>query len=275
MSSNQKLMKLGALIFLMAMTQALAACGTKSDDSSSLLGTAVMGNINGATCSAYQLNADGSRGSLIGSSPTDANGQYSIPASGAGAVSVVCTGGSYVDEASGTTVSLRSTDEIVAMIPDISQQNFANVNALSTIAAGVVAKNASQGLATAIANANLDIAAQFGLTGVDIVGARPVDFTQPISGVSAGSSEAKLGLAMAAFTQVAKDNALTPTQVLDLVKNMAEDYKDGVMDGSNSGAALPVSLSLTPASAISGFATARTNFLNSPRNASGFPASSF
>lgn len=277
MLMKNKSIKVGALLLAIGLASAQTACNKNSGEViAALTGKAVLGNVSGSTCSAYEINADGSRGVLIGSAQTNAEGLYSIPSSGAGPAVVICVGGSYVDEATGTTVTLRSTDEIQAMIPDRSQQGFVSVNALSTIASGVVAKNAPQGLATAIANANLGMAAIFGFSGIDIVGVNSADFTRPMPpGVSSTSPEAKMGLAMAAFTQVAKDNALTPVQVLDLIKNMREDYKDGTMDGSNAGVALPVALTLSPANAIAGFGTARTNFLNSPRNASGFGAGSF
>lgn len=273
---KNKTVNLGSAILLAGLAGSLIGC-SKADQAKLLNGTATLGPINMADCRAYPVNSDGSRGSVeIGSATTNAKGEYSIVVgANSGAAVIVCKGGSYRDEASGADVSLSSTDEIVAMVSDISQQSFASVNALSTLAYASAADKASKGIAlsTAISDAKTDIAVQFKLpAGFDIVGVKPANYSEALPfGLSL--AEKQLGLAMATFSQVAKDKGLTPQQLMDLVRNMSEDYKDGVIDGKAGTVAISVPAGFpatyTSSAMITDFATAGTNFLNSSLNFSG------
>lgn len=276
---KNKKVNLGSAILLAGLAGSLFGC-SKADVAQVgklLSGTATLGPINMADCRAYPVSSDGSRGSVeIGSATTNAKGEYSISiGASSGAAAIVCKGGSYRDEASGADVTLLSTDEVVAMVSDISQQSFASVNALSTMAYARASDRASKGiaLATAISEAKADIAVQFKLpVGFDIVGVKPANYSELIPfGLSL--AEKQLGLAMAAFSQVAKDKALTPQQLMALVRNMSEDYKDGLMDNKISGVAMTVPTGFPatylPSDMISSFAAAGTNFLNSSLNYSG------
>lgn len=276
---KNKTVNLGSAILLAGLAGSLFGC-SKADENQLakvLNGTATLGPINLADCRAYAVNASGDRSSVeIGSATTNAEGEYSISiGASSGAAAIVCKGGSYRDEASGADVNLLATDEVVAMVSDISQQSFASVNALSTIAYASAADKASKGkaLATAISESKADIALQFKLpVGFDIVGVKPANYSKALpAGLSL--AEKQLGLAMATFSQVAKDKGLTPQQLMALVRNMSEDYKDGLMNGQVSGVAMAVPAGFpgayTSSAMITDFAAAGTAFLNSSLNYSG------
>lgn len=279
MNSKNKIAVVGSTLLLATLAPALLGC-SKADQQNVakvISGVATLGPMNLSSCKMFPVNANGSRGSVeIGSATTNVKGEYSITVgSNTGPVAVVCAGGTYRDEATGADVSLLATDEVVALVSDISQQTFASANALSTLAYARATDRASKGtvLATAISEADADIALQFKLpVGVNIVSVKPANYSEALP-AGLNIAEKQLGLAMAAFSQVAKDNGLTAVQVMQLVRNLSDDYKDGLFDNKIAGAAMTVPTGFPPAylplDMISGFAASGTNFLNSSLNFSG------
>lgn len=80
-------------------------------------GAVVKGPVVAAQVCAYAVTA-GARGAALGAcTTTDANGNYSfsVPA-GSGPLWVQATGGSYVDEASGTTVTLPAGSPLISLV---------------------------------------------------------------------------------------------------------------------------------------------------------------
>jgi hypothetical protein len=233
-----------------------------------LSGQAMKGPVADANVLVYALNEDGSRGTLLAQTTTDAKGLYSVPMSAEGPVAVVVRGGSYKDEATGTTVALDQ-NELETLVADASLAREVAVTALTTIAAKKAAADAASGLETAIASANADVAALFGVDGVDISAVIPVDLTDE-SAAEANAEAQAYGLALAALTQVAENDGLAPEEVLALVANVAQDFTDGALDGLNArGEALDLAISLSPDEALTALNTAKTDFLASPENASG------
>lgn len=256
--------KLLALIAVIAALLIAAGCGTQS----SLTGTAAKGAIRGATVTVYELNSDGGRGDTLTTTVTGTDGGYSVVLGAyAGSVEVVITGGTYTDEATGTEVTLGAGDELRTFVASVGPGQQVAVTALTTIAAALADENADQGLSIAIENANSEVADEFGLgTDFDITAVQPDDLTQP----AVADSGALYGAVLAGISEVAASNGLTPSEVLALLKDMAEDYTDGTFDGTNAaGDALTLATSLAPAAADSGLETAIQNFLGSAENESG------
>lgn len=244
--------------------------GTSSTESS---GTVTMGAVSGAVISVYELNDDGTRGVLIESTVSGSDGTYALKVEHAAPVEVVSVGGSYTDEATGETVDLGTSEIRTWAASRISGEHI-GVNALTTIAASRASENAAQGLATAIAAANGEVADLFGLSGVDIVATKPDDLTDARKPVDETTDTAKLGLAMSTVSQMAKDNGLAADKLGDLVKALAEDYADGTFDGKSGEKDLSVALSVTPDAAMNGLSTAMANFVKGPQNKAGFSADS-
>jgi hypothetical protein len=92
-----------------------------SSNSGVVSGTAVKGPVSGATIIAYAINANGTRGSQIGSAQTDGQGNFSIPMGNhSGPVMLQMTGGSYLDEATGLRVNMDPNDTLTCMIPQMA-----------------------------------------------------------------------------------------------------------------------------------------------------------
>jgi len=239
----------------------LAGCGGETGTSFTISGTAIKGPLYNATVVVCQLNSDGSRGEVLATASTASDGSFTASGNISGSVAVVVTGGSYIDEATGQTVQNDEAEELVTFLAEGADEENIGVTALTTIAAARASENAAIGLAIAIAAANQEVADLFGLSGVDIVKTRVDDLTDLNEDVDADSAETQYGLIIAAISQVAKDNGLTPDQVMDLIANMADDFSDGEFDGLSGGEALELAMTITPEDAINGLEIAMDNFL--------------
>ncbi|MDH5541618.1 MAG: hypothetical protein OEY64_01505 [Nitrospinota bacterium] len=236
---------------------------TATTEEKTVSGYAILGPVFSATVDIYGLNDDGTRGDLIATTTTGSDGEFSYTGKIKGAIAIVVTGGSYTDEATGETVTLRDGDELVTLLAEGSDVQNVGVTALTTIASARASKNASHGLSTAIDAANKEVAVFFGLDGVDIVKVRPDDLTDDTED-DKDTHNATYGLVNAAFTQLAKDKGLTPQEVLDLLKMVSADYSDGGFDGKDHGKDLKdmfVNLNITPDQALADIGTAADNFL--------------
>ncbi len=240
--------------------------GGRAQTEDEISGSVTLAPVNGATVRVYALNADASRGLLLASATTDANGDYSIPRPKvAGPFEVVVRGGEYQDEASGEAVTRDEESELRAMFED-TDGSYLGVSALTEIAAERAHANAAQGLATAIAAANREVAALFGLGDVDPRSVKPVDLTNPSSSARSGTVATKLGEVNAMVSQMLVDNGLSPSSMKDFIEALALDFADGELDGLGREGALNFAISITPAQAMNGLEQARTNFLNGEQN---------
>ncbi|MFP4364904.1 MAG: hypothetical protein ACLFR1_13660 [Spirochaetia bacterium] len=254
---------------MMMITAVIAVLACQPAAGTMVSGTAAKGPVNGATVEIYALSEDGTRGELLATVTAGTEGDFAADIGDyAGALAVVVTGGSYVDEASGETVTLGDSDELETLLASTEEPGSVAVTALTTIAAAQASANAADGLDTVIANANSDVADTFGLSEVDISSVIPSDMSEDATADS--SSQQQYGAVQAGLTQVAEDNSLAPADVLDLVDAMAQDFEDGSFDGTDAaGNALDTALSITPEQAMNGLNTAIENFMNSSENKSG------
>lgn len=90
-----------------------------------ITGSVVKGPTNGATVTAYVLNADGSNGNAIGSAITDASGAFSmgLTQAPAGMIRLVATGGTFTSEGDSSTQKL-DTLELVSPYVTTTLTNF-------------------------------------------------------------------------------------------------------------------------------------------------------
>jgi sugar lactone lactonase YvrE len=233
----------------------------------SLSGTASAGPINAATVSVYALTSTGSRGSFLGSTTTNAKGSYALflPASNIQPLIVAVTGGSYVEEASGTTVNL-GTNEITAVLPNPSSSRTVSVTPLTHMAAQRAISMAGTGvnINSAITSANAAIAAAAGISSsLDITSINPALPTVSLAsqGLSASSVQAKYGLALAAISQWGVTNGSVNS--IAVMNAFAQDFTDGVLDGAANGTTVNVTGggSLTNTSWSTGLRTAETTYV--------------
>ncbi|WP_141733251.1 hypothetical protein [Oligoflexus tunisiensis] len=231
-------------------------------------GSAGVGNLSNAQVTLYRLNEDGSQGTLVGATQTDAKGNFSITVKYFGPVAFVVTGGQYQDPASGETVQPGSTAILRAAVGGIRADDAVNIHALTTLAASKALQSPGTDLITAIRKAQTDVAELFAISDVDIIAVRPGDLTQPGS-LDATASETRLGLILTAFSQMLKDEGQKPTQLPLLINALAEDYKDGKLDNLVQGAPIPGTSPVNPKTVLEKLDPAKRNFLDSPQNKSG------
>ena len=267
-TNNKKLLLVAAM--LLAVFSINCANEETSDDTSgySISGIVSKGPVDNSIVKVYKLNTDASRGELLGSTTTAADGSYSLAIQYNGAVEIAASGGSYSDEATGLQVTLQAGYEMKTYMASVSKQTKAAVTALTTIAAAHAYANAGTNLSTAISDASTQVANQFGLSGADITKEQPTDLTVD-SGLALGYTyrhAEKYGAVLAAFSQYAEDTAVSETEVPLLIENMAEDFSDdGVMNNS---ASLHI-ITLQSQECATNMNTYMNSFMTSTENQSG------
>jgi alpha-tubulin suppressor-like RCC1 family protein len=268
---------------LVALATMLAACSGGGGYSAppppppvmnAVKGAVVDAFVAGATVSAYQVNADGTQGTLIATTTTDSSGNYSLnlgPYSGP--VYLTSTGGTYTDTATGQTVDLTGTGLVLsAIIPGASGTVTAEITPLTTMAAQLVptlvAGPPASSASAAATTANGLISNYFGIS--NILNTVLLDLSQAgcATGATQGSIDASLLLA--AIGDLANEYNVTAPA---LTQALIEDISDGKWDGAINGKPItltsttgPVALSLIEGNALSGLETALLAFASSQSN---------
>ena len=152
----------------------LTACGGGGTATNSLSGVASKGPLNGANVCAYAITASGVQGAQIGNcATTDSVGNYSINlGTYTGPVLAQATGGTYVNEATGTVISLSLPLHSVLL------NSIAGANSLAITALNEVAYQNASAVAGGLTSVNVAAAISsvqnnFGVA--DIVTTMPVD----------------------------------------------------------------------------------------------------
>lgn len=236
--------KLLLLVFT-ALGLALAGCGggggggtaTPATTKVTVSGSVVKGPVTGATVTFFALNTDGSKGAQLGTATTDTNGNYTIALSPAPTTPFLAetARGSYVDEVTGVTITLAATDKLQAALP--VGTTLATVTPLTHIAAARAQALAASGtpLATAINTSNTGVAAQYGIA--DIIATLPPAANNANSVASTTREERIYALVLAGIAQQASGAGV---RAIDLAKALADDARDGILDGKNGAVAINV-----------------------------------
>ena len=123
--------------------------------------------MNGAAIAAVSVNSNGSDGSSLGSTTADGNGNFSMsitPPSSA-PVRFRASGGSYVSEQDGATIS--SPSPLSVLLPSL-QSNLSglSINPLTTFVDSLAQGNISRGqaLPTALSNSTMSIEQDYGIS---------------------------------------------------------------------------------------------------------------
>ena len=238
-------------------------------------GTAVKGPVAGATVSAHAI-AGGMRGAQLGTAITDASGHYAVSVgSYAGPVTLQMTGGSYLDEASGTTMPMLSGDLLAACVDAmVSGANMSDVQVtpLTSMAQARAAAMTGGMTPANIAAANTAVGSYF-MVG-DIIRTMPINPTVAGAGSGATQDQKNYGMALAAMSQEAMGLGMTSSS--GMVTAMMDDASDGVMDGKMGSTSVPMmgrggmmGGTMRPATGTSGMASAMAAFIGSPMNRAG------
>ncbi|HKB52832.1 MAG TPA: hypothetical protein VKD22_02465 [Ramlibacter sp.] len=269
------LRRLVALVALLV----LASCGGGTADTtqSSISGNVIKGPVSGATVKALAVSG-GLAGAQVASTVTDADGAFVLAMGDyTGPVMLQTSGGSYVDEATGTTMSVATGDTMTAMLPTMARgATIAGVQVTPlTGMAQTMAARLSGGLTDAnIAAANQAVGHYFMVD--DIVRTRPMNPLVAGSASAASQSMVNYGMALAAMSQYARNAAIPVSSTF--VTALMNDAADGVLDGQDGSATLTIMRGMTGgglpvgSAGSTGLASAMTDFANSRMNVSGVPA---
>lgn len=232
----------------------------------SLAGNAVKGYLSGATVNFYVLSANGSKGSTLGTATTDAKGKFAVSLSPAPASAFLAetSGGSYIDEVTGATVTLGVSDQLCAVLPAGTTQatitpltNMACVRARALAATGVP-------LDQAVASSNIGVAQQFNVA--DIIGTLPVAADNSADVATAVRDERIYAIVLAGIAQEAFTLGV---RAVDLAAALAEDLSDGSLNGTKSGAPIIIpnsALTLSASAGTGALQTAINTFVASTNN---------
>ncbi|MFA6311851.1 MAG: hypothetical protein WCV99_11750 [Sterolibacterium sp.] len=210
-----------------------------AETSLELSGSVVKGAVREATVTFFALNPDGTVGAQLGTTVTDASGNYFVTVIPAPTTPFLArsTGGTYVDEATGATTVLLATDALRAVLP--AGTTTATLTPLTEIATARALTLAAGGtpLATAVAASNTAVAQQYNLN--NIVTTLPVAPNDAARVAIAPLAERQYGLVLAGIAQNAATLGVRP---IDLATALAADAEDGILNGSNAGAPILVRL---------------------------------
>ena len=182
-----------------------------------------------STVTAYAVNAvDGTNGAVLGSVATDAAGAFNITISPhAGPVRLTASGGTFVSEMDGGTISAPADISVLLSDGGTSLTGL-SINPLTEFINAIVLAKFAAGSTTvpaALAGATSSIQTACSLSS-DPATLAP-DYS--LASQTAGTDAAKMGLIVGAI--INEDQSLCPAAPGQLVKALAADISDGRFDG--------------------------------------------
>jgi len=240
-------------------------------------GTAFMGAMSAGTVTAYSV-ANGTMGPMIGTSTVDASGHFSIPLGAyAGTVMLQMTGGTFMDPASGTTMTMQSGDGMTSCVPSVtagSTTTGVQVTPLTSMAQ-MMAQYMSGGMTATNAGAASTAVGNYFMAG-DILMTSPMDAALMGSASGATQAQKNHGMSIAAMSQYAKTIGMT-TSSSGMVTAMMKDASDGTMNGMMGSTSISMGgmggmmggTMMQSNAGTTGLATAMTAFTGSSMNKSG------
>jgi hypothetical protein len=244
-----------------------------------ITGTAFMGATSGGTVTAYSVT-NGTMGPMIGSSAVDATGNFSIPLGAyAGAVMLQLAGGSFMDPANGTTMTMQSGDVMTSCVPSVAAGSTTTGVQMTplTSMAQMMAQGMSGGMTAANAAAANTAVGNYFMAG-DILMTPPMDPSMMGSASGATQAQRNHGMSIAAMSEYAKTIGMTMSSS-GMVTAMMKDASDGTMNGmmgstsismgGMSGGMMGGGTMMQSNAGTSGMANAMTTFVGSSMNRSG------
>ncbi len=271
-----------ALTLLIVSTALLFGCGGGSSGTTPaanggttgmISGTAVKGPISSGTVTAYEING-GTMGPQLASATTDTQGNFTMNiGSYTGPVMLQLGGGTYIDEATGTAMTMAPGDVMTAVISSATGTAMSGIQITPlTSMAQAMAQYMSGGLTEAtITAANTAVGTYFMVN--DILHTQPMNPLAQGSGSAATTDAKNYGMTIAAMTQYA--NAIGMTDSSGIVTAMMDDASDGVLNGMmgstqiTMGGGMMGGTMMQSTAGTSGLANAMTTFIGSIMNKSG------
>jgi hypothetical protein len=249
--------------------------------SGTITGTVFMGGVPSGTIAAYGVSG-GMMAAPLGTSQVDASGNFSIPVGTyAGTVMMRMTGGTFVDEATGSTMTMQAGDALTSCIPSVAvgaATTGVQVTPLTSMAQMRALGMPGGMSAASVAAANTVVGDYFGVD--DILMAGPMDPSVAGSVTGATQGARNYGMSVAAMSQYARTIGMTVSSS-GMFTAMARDASDGVMNGmmgstsismtgmGGMGGGMMGGATMQATAGTTGLATAMTTFVGSSRNGSG------
>ncbi len=209
----------------------LPGAGGTVSPQGTMSGTAFMGGMSSGTVTAYSVS-NGTMGPQIGMSTVDASGHFSIPLGAyAGTVMLQMTGGTFMDPATGTTMTMQSGNVVTSCVPSVaagSTTTGVQVTPLTSMAQ-MMAQYMAGGMTAANAGAANTAVGNYFMVG-DILMTSPMDPAVAGSGSGADQNRKNYGMSIAAMSQYANTVGMTVSSS-GMVTAMMKDASDGVMNG--------------------------------------------
>lgn len=250
--------------------------GATSSVDGAITGTAVKGPVSGATVKAYAIN-NGVKGAQIGTGTTDTLGNFTVSIGAySGPVMMQMSGGTYTDEATGTAMTMQSSDVMTSVMPQAiagAVMSGVQITPLTSMAQ-MRAQSMSGGMTTVnITAANTAMGSYFSVG--DILYTHPMNPLTPGSGTGATQDMRNYGMVLAAMSQYA--NTIGMPVSSGIVTAMMSDAADGVMNGMMGSTSITMAgmggmmgnNPLSTTAGTSGLANAMTTFMGSSMNKSG------
>ncbi len=282
MQRNKKLVML-ALTLLIGSLSLLNGCGggggggTTAASGGIISGTAVKGPVDGGTVTAFAVT-NGTMGVQLDSGTTDSQGNFKLSIGDySGPVMLQLSGGTFVDEATGTAMTMSPGNVMTAVTPPVTSGEIMTGIQMTplTSMAQAMANNMAGGMTgTNIAAANTFVGTYFMVN--DILHTQPMN---PLISGSSGTATQDMknyGMAIAAMSQTARDMGMTSSS--SMVTAMVNDASDGVMNGMMGSAPVLMggmttgSSMMSTTAGTSGLATEMAMFITSTLNKSGVTA---
>ncbi len=234
-------------------------------------GSAFNGTMNDATITAFAVTS-GAAGAQLATGTTDSMGKFSLSlGTYAGPVMLKMTGGTYTNLATGTTMTMGSSDAMTAVMSSIT--SGATVTGMQITPLTSMAQARAQAMAGGMTDSNI-AAANTGVGNYfmvsDILHTAPMDASVSGSGGTATADMKNYGIAIAAMSQYAGTIGMTDPAAL--ISAMMEDASDGVMNGmmgstqismgGMGGGMMGGGTMMSSTAGTSGLANAMSTFLN-------------
>ena len=240
------------ILSALVIAAGLTGCnsGSSSSSTTTISGTVFAAAVNGASCEIQRTDAS----TVAGPFTTAADGNYSIqiPEAELGNDLILsCSGGSYTDEADGSTQTAGTLSAF------ISGGTVGNGDQVHATAGSTIIEHLISAHNKSLTDAQDAFENAFGyLPDTSIA---PTDATNPAVGASGDRLLA--GLRAAAFSQMTQDLGLTADQQFVLITALARDLSDGSLDGDDNNGAVSIDGSTDlPLDIQSRFSLAMLNF---------------
>ena len=265
-----------ALLLVAACGGGTSLNGVGSGGTGFVSGSVVKGPVGSATVTAYGI-AGGQVGAPVGTATTDASGNFTMAVgSYAGSLMLQVSGGTYTDEATGTTMTLAPGDVMTAVMPSIT--SGVTTNGIQVTPVTAMAQSMASNMAGGMTDANITAAntalGNYFLVS-DILHVQPMNPLATGSGTGASQDAQNYGMTLAAMSKQAQVMGMNSSSAL--VTAMMNDASDNLFDGKARGAAVQMGGmggmgggSMMPSNTgTSGLGAAMNAFMSSAQNKSG------